>query len=67
MPGIMAVMDQKDKHAVGFLVQAVLRTTDFPQLLDTVIDVPVVQVVLTVTCAVFGVRLRSRRCGFSGR
>ena len=32
-----------------------------------VIDVPVVQVVLIVICTVFGVRLRSTRCGFSGR
>ena len=27
----------------------------------------IMQVVLTVTCTVFGVRLRSTRCGFSGR
>ena len=49
------------------MVQTVLRTIKSPQLLlDTVIDVLVVQVVLTVVCTVFGVRLRSTRCGFSG-
>ena len=52
----------------------VLVTMKIPQLqfLNEVIDVFVVQVVqgslfLTVTCTVFGVRLKSTRYGFSGR
>ena len=49
---------------ISFVVQRlfplVLVTTETPQLrVDTVVDALLMQVVLTVTCTVFGVRLRS--------
>ena len=49
------------------MVQTVCRTIEFHPSAGHGDRLPVVQVVLTFTCTVFGVRLRSTRCGFSGR
>ena len=41
------------------MVQTVIETIEIPQWrFDMVVDAPFLQVVLTVTCTVFGVRLR---------
>ena len=50
------------------LILMVIETIEIPQWrADLVVDAPFYAVVLTATCTVFGVRLRSTSYGFSGR
>ena len=57
-----------DISVIQRLILTVIETIEIPQwLVDLVSMPPFMQVVLTGTCTVFGVRLRSTRCGISGR